>query len=60
MQKTILIAISAAILSGLAIGVQSSLIGTAGKVTGASLTGLLVNFFGGATAGVILLVIYFR
>ena len=60
MQKSILIAISAAIISGLAIGVQSSLIGTAGKVTGASLTGLLVNFLGGATAGIILLVIYFR
>ena len=60
MQKSILIAISAAVFSGLAVGVQSSLIGTAGKTTGATLTGLLVNFLAGAVAGIVLAVIYVR
>ena len=60
MQKSILIAIVVALGSGLAIGVQSSLINMAGKITGATLTGLLVNFLAGAAAGIILAVISFR
>lgn len=60
MQKTIILAVSVALMSGLAIGVQSSLIGTAGKDTGAVLTGLIVNFSGGAVAGLVLLAIYLR
>jgi transporter family-2 protein len=60
MQKSILLALLVAILSGAAIGVQSSLTTAAGKLAGATLTGLLVNAAGGAAAGVILAMIYLR
>ena len=60
MQKSIGIALAVAVLSGLAIGVQAALNSAAGKIVGATLTGLLVNFTGGAAAGVILAVMYLR
>ncbi len=60
MQKSIGIALAVAVLSGLAIGVQATLNSAAGKIVGATLTGLLVNFTGGAAAGVILAVMYLR
>jgi uncharacterized membrane protein YdcZ (DUF606 family) len=60
MQKFVIQALMIALLSGLAIGVQSSLIGSAGKITGAVLTGLLVNFFAGAASGLLLVVIYLK
>lgn len=60
MQKLILTALAVALFSGLAIGVQSSLISTAGKNTGAILTGLLVNTLAGVAAGLLLVVIYVR
>jgi len=60
MQKLILPALIVALLSGLAIGAQSSLNSAAGKITGAILTGLLVNFLGGAAAGLLLVVTYVR
>jgi transporter family-2 protein len=60
MQKSILPALIVALFSGLAIGAQSSLTTAAGKITGATMTGLLVNFFGGAAAGLLLVVIYVR
>lgn len=60
MQKSILTALIIALLSGLAIGAQSSLNSVAGKITGATLTGLLVNFFGGAAAGLLMIVLYVR
>ncbi len=60
MQKSILSALIVAILSGLAIGTQSSLNTVAGKISGATLTGLLVNFLGGVAAGLFLLIIYIR
>ena len=60
MQKPILIAIFAALASGIAIGTQSSLTSTAGKVTGPILAGLLINFAGGFSAGLILFVIYIQ
>ena len=60
MQKSLLTALIVAIVSGLAIGTQSALTSASGKVTGATLTGLLVNFFGGVTAGLLLLVISVR
>jgi bacterial/archaeal transporter family-2 protein len=60
MQKSILIALLVAALSGVAIGVQASLNTAAGRMTGATLTGLLVNATGGAAAGVILAMIYLR
>ncbi|MDH5606238.1 MAG: hypothetical protein OEY93_05075, partial [Anaerolineae bacterium] len=60
MQKVFLPALLIALASGLAIGVQSTLIGSAGKTAGAVLTGLLVNFLAGAAAGVVLILIYAR
>ena len=60
MQKSILPALIVALLSGLAIGAQSSFNSAAGKITGATLTGLLVNFLGGAAAGILLVVVYVR
>ena len=60
MQKIALQALMIALFSGLAIGVQSSFIGSASKITGAVLTGLLVNFFAGAASGLLLAVIYAR
>jgi len=48
MQKLILAALVVALLGGLAIGAQASLNSAAGKIMGATLTGLLVNFLGGA------------
>ena len=58
MQKIILTSLIIALFSGLAIGVQSSLISVAGKNTGAMLTGLLVNTVAGIAAGMLLLVVY--
>jgi transporter family-2 protein len=60
MQRLILTSLIVALFSGLAIGVQSSLISAAGKNTGAMLTGLLVNTFAGIAAGLLLLVVYSR
>jgi len=60
MQKSIGLTLIIAILCGLAIGTQSSLNSASGKLTGAVLTGLLVNFLGGMAAGVILMGIYLR
>ncbi len=57
MPKSIGLALLAALLSGLAIGTQASLNSAAGKLTGAALTGLLVNFLGGAAAGLVLLAV---
>jgi transporter family-2 protein len=60
MQKSFLIAIFAALISGIAIGTQSSFTSTAGKVTGPILAGLLINFAAGASAGLFLFVVYIR
>jgi len=60
MPKAGMIAIFIAILSGLAIGIQSSLNSAAGKMTGAVITGLLVNFFGGMVSALLLLMIFIR
>jgi len=60
MQKSMMTALIVAVISGLAIGTQSSLNAASGKITGATMTGLLVNFFGGVAAGVLLLVISVR
>jgi hypothetical protein len=54
MQKLILTSLIVALFSGLAIGVQSSLISAAGKNTGALLTGLLVNALAGVAAGLLM------
>lgn len=60
MIKSIGPALIIAILSGLAIGTQAAFNSAIGKITGATLTGLLVNFLGGAAAGLFLAVIYLR
>lgn len=60
MQKSVLIALAVAVFSGFAVGIQSSLNSAAGKITGATLTGLLVNIAAGVVASLILAVIYFR
>lgn len=60
MQESTGPALVIALLSGLAIGTQSSLNSAAGKITGATLTGLLVNFLGGIAAGLLLAAVYFR
>lgn len=58
MQKIILTSLVIALFSGLAIGMQSSLISISGKNLGALLTSLLVNVFAGLGAGFLLAVIY--
>lgn len=58
MQKLILTSLVIALFSGLAIGMQSSLISVSGKHVGAFMTSLLVNAFAGVAAGLILAVIY--
>ncbi len=60
MQKLIFTALAITLLSGLAIGLQSSLISAAGKSVGPTLTGLLVNAFAGSAAGLLLVVLYAR
>jgi len=60
MQRIILTSLIVALFSGLAIGVQSTLISMAGKNTGAMLTGILVNIAAGLAAGLLLIVVYLR
>ena len=60
MQRLILTSLIVALFSGLAIGVQSTLISMAGKNAGAMLTGLLVNAAAGLAAGLLLIVVYLR
>ena len=60
MQRIILTSLIVALFSGLAIGVQSSLISIAGKNTGAMVTGILVNVAAGLAAGLLLIVVYLR
>jgi transporter family-2 protein len=60
MQRTILSALAIALISGLAVGVQSTLNGVAGRLTGAVLTGLLVNATAGAASGLLLVAFYAR
>jgi transporter family-2 protein len=60
MQRLILTSLIVALFSGLAIGVQSTLISMAGKNTGAMLTGILVNVAAGIAAGLLLVFVYLR
>lgn len=55
--KTILIGVSTALLTGLAIGVQATLISRAGNIIGSVRTGLMTNFLGGSIAGIIILIL---
>jgi transporter family-2 protein len=58
MPRIVLTSLIVALFSGLAIGVQSTLIGVAGRNTGAIITGLLVNIAAGLGAGLLLLAVY--
>ncbi len=60
MQKLVLTALAITLFSGLAIGVQSSLISAAGKYIGGTLTGLFVNALAGLAAALLLVIIYVR
>jgi transporter family-2 protein len=60
MQKSLILAILVALASGLAIGTQASLNSAASRTAGATLTGLLVNFAGGAAAGIVLVILYLK
>ena len=55
MPKEMIVALAVAAGSGIAFGLQSTLNNWAGRLVGSTSTGLLVNFAGGAVAGVILL-----
>ena len=55
MPREMIVALVVAAGSGIAIGLQSTLNNWAGRLIGSTATGLLVNFVGGAVAGVLLL-----
>lgn len=57
--KTILIGLSTALLTGLAIGIQATLSSRSGEIIGSVRTGLLTNFLGGSIAGIIILILIF-
>ena len=54
--KTILIGAIAALITGLAIGMQATLSSRAGSIIGSVRTGLLTNLIGGSIAGLIVLI----
>jgi transporter family-2 protein len=60
MKTTIIVGAAAALLTGVAIGIQSTLASRAGSMIGDARTGLFTNFFGGAIAGAIILLIFLR
>jgi transporter family-2 protein len=60
MQKPQIIALIVALTCGVGVGTQASLNNAAGRLAGPALTGLLVNFIGGAVSGVIMAAIYLR
>ncbi len=55
--KTILIGAIAALITGLAIGMQATLSSRAGSIIGSVRTGLLTNLIGGSIAGIIILIL---
>ena len=55
--KTILIGTIAALITGLAIGIQATLTSRAGSIIGSVKTGLITNLIGGSIAGIIILVL---
>jgi bacterial/archaeal transporter family-2 protein len=58
--KTILIGVSTALLTGLAIGIQATLSSRTGAIIGSVRTGLLTNLLGGSIAGIIILIMVFK
>lgn len=55
MEKTFILALIVALSSGVTIGTQSALTNHSGRLVGPIRTGLLMNFFGGLWAGLVLL-----
>lgn len=60
MKLSILYGALAALITGVAIATQSTLTSRAGGILGDLKTGLLTNFIGGATAGVLILLLALR
>ena len=60
MKVTIIVGAIVALLTGVAIGVQSAMASRAGSMIGDVRTGLFTNFFGGVIAGAIILFVFFR
>lgn len=58
--KTVFIGAITALLTGAAIGIQSTLSSRAGSIIGSVKTGLLTNVLGGSIAGVIILIILIK
>lgn len=55
--KTVLIGAIAALITGMAIGMQATLTSRAGSIIGSVKTGLMTNLIGGSIAGVIILIL---
>ena len=60
MKVTIIVGAIVALLTGVAIGVQSAMASRAGSMIGDVRTGLFTNFSGGVIAGAIILFVFFR
>jgi transporter family-2 protein len=60
MKSTVVIGVAGALVTGLAIGVQSTLSSRVGGLIGGSRTGLLTNAVGGVIAGVVVLLLLLR
>jgi transporter family-2 protein len=57
---TLFIGALGALLTGIAISIQSTITSRAGALLGDVRTGLLTNFFGGLIAGILVLIIFLR
>jgi len=55
--KTVLIGAIAALITGIAIGMQATLTSRAGGIIGSVKTGLMTNLIGGSIAGIIILIL---
>lgn len=60
MNSTIILGALGALLTGIAISIQSTISSRAGALIGDVRTGLLTNFLGGLIAGILVLVLLFR
>lgn len=60
MNRDILLGVAGALLTGVAIGTQSTLSSRVGSLIGDVHTGILTNFIGGIAAGLLLLVVILR
>ena len=55
--KTVIIGTIAALITGIAIGMQATLTSRAGSIIGSVKTGLMTNLIGGTIAGIIILIL---